>query len=431
MYLFEKAFRNLLKNKGRNIILMLIMFIVILSAAVSVTLLNTANQVESKTKNYYAGQVSLVQSGSSGGSQNQNQNGAGSPPAEADYLQFVQSAYLQGYTFYKLRTVTVSSLKPLDGDYVRPQDTGTIAWAGGNVSLYGALDINSTPEFADGDRAILSGGHFPGDGECMVSSDFAQLNGLKTGDAVPVTINGSNAQFTISAIYSDDTVARTSPTVFSPENNRRNDIIVDYAFFANQQANENAAIFQLKNASDITAFQNELYSEGLSSSYTVQYDTQQYNHQVQSVESVKQIVLVFAIIIFIVGCGIMVMMNMLALRERKYEIGVLRAIGMPKAKTAVLLLGELLILAIIAAAVALIAGAVIGQPIANYLIGLASAPTSPRGLVTGISQIQVTMSGISVLEVLGISIGLVLITGCSFISNILRFDPIQILSERN
>ena len=272
--------------------------------------------MENSTKNYYAGEVSLTQFDSPG--QNYNQNGIGSPPTDADFLNFINSDYLQGHIFYKLRTVTVSS-NLADGDYVRPPQTGSVTWAGGNANLYGLLDTNSTVEFADGDRTILPGGHFPGDGECLVSSDLAQLNNLNIGDTVPLTIDGDNVRFTISGIYSDQTAARTSQTVFSPENNRRNDIIVDYTFFDGRRANEDTELFQLKNASDISTFQDELYSKGLSTSYTLQYDIQRYEQQVRPIEAVKQIVLTFSVIILIVGCGIMIMLNMLALRERNMK----------------------------------------------------------------------------------------------------------------
>jgi ABC-type antimicrobial peptide transport system permease subunit len=54
-------------------------------------------------------------------------------------------------------------------------------------------------------------------------------------------------------------------------------------------------------------------------------------------------------------CKCRVPNNLFAIRERKYEIGVLRAIGMQN-KSHLLLIGEMLILALIAAVIAIVAG---------------------------------------------------------------------------
>ena len=74
------------------------------------------------------------------------------------------------------------------------------------------------------------------------------------------------------------------------------------------------------------------------------------------------------IIVLIIGGSILVILNMLNIRERKYEIGVLRAIGMKKH----VVLGQFVIELLMVSSIAITLGGVIGSvasvPIANYML---------------------------------------------------------------
>ena len=76
----------------------------------------------------------------------------------------------------------------------------------------------------------------------------------------------------------------------------------------------------------------------------------------------------FLIIILIVGAIILAVINILNIRDRKYEIGVLRAIGMSKTKLILSLLTELFIVTVIAFIIGIIGGKLLSQPVTNKML---------------------------------------------------------------
>lgn len=430
MYLIQKAFHNLFKNKGRNIILFIALFAVILSAVVSLSIFSTADRVMNETKDYYANNVVLR--GTSGGSSVQ--------PGVNDYKSFVNSDYLSNYIIYAEIPIMFTSLsKMFDSNYVNkgaeegatlvPHATNNVALSfTPNAIVIGMLDDKSTEAFSSGQRKIIDG-TFPTGNECMISKDLADMNGVKIGDMIAFKIEKTDAECKVSGIYSDTTEAHTS-TMWSPENNARNNVIVNYTFFANYSPRTNVITFVLKNNNDIDAFQNELYSKGLSKSFFLQNDNEKYGTAVYPIANMTRLTKTFTAIIFIIGFGVIILINLLALRERRYEIGVFRAIGMSKAKISLLILGEIMILTITAVILAMFAGGIISQPAANWLLSMSQINVI-FGFNTFITHVTAGLTIPVVLETLVIAIGIVMIAGLGFIVNILRFDPIKILSDRD
>ena len=74
----------------------------------------------------------------------------------------------------------------------------------------------------------------------------------------------------------------------------------------------------------------------------------------------KGIFLTFMIVVIILGSIILALLSSITIRERKYEIGVLRAMGMKKAKSRGLISEALMI-----TAVCLVVGLVIGSALST------------------------------------------------------------------
>lgn len=92
------------------------------------------------------------------------------------------------------------------------------------------------------------------------------------------------------------------------------------------------AKYCLKNPSMLKDFEAELRAKGLDEYYLVSTDEAGYQKVVGPVEGLRKISLTFMIIVLIFGAVILIILSSIAIRERKYEIGVLRAMGMKKGK---------------------------------------------------------------------------------------------------
>ena len=142
---------------------------------------------------------------------------------------------------------------------------------------------------------------------------------------------------------------------------------------------------------------------------------------------------------------------MINIRERKYEIGVFRTIGVSKFKLTIQFLLELLIVSIIMLVIGAACGGYLSKPIGNKLLqneiedakvqaqevsdNFGKGPMDMR-LETGpqvqeIDTIDAVVDINVVMELLGIGVLLTLISSLASMVSIQRFSPLTILKERS
>ena len=143
-------------------------------------------------------------------------------------------------------------------------------------------------------------------------------------------------------------------------------------------------------------------------------------------------------------------------RERKYEIGVLRTIGMKKTKVAQQFLYELLIVAFTSLILGAGVGATLSVPVSNHLLQseISSSKQETENIANnfghgpekkqdrqnkfqGVTNVETFKSIDAVvdfkvlIELLGIGLVITLISCTSSIISIQRFSPLTILKERS
>ena len=177
-------------------------------------------------------------------------------------------------------------------------------------------------------------------------------------------------------------------------------------------------IFYLKSPDMLSAFEAELRTKGLPDDWRVYQDQAGYRKMIEPIESLKGVSLTFLMIVLVFGAAILILLSVIAIRERKYEIGVLRAMGMKKKKVALCLWVETIAITCVCFVVGMIAGTVLAQPVSN-------------ALWTGEEQISIVLDAITTLQILGVSVILASIAGAVSVSRITKYEPIKILMERN
>lgn len=232
--------------------------------------------------------------------------------------------------------------------------------------------------------------------------------------------------------------------------------------------------YAFDSVSDYEKFQDEVKEMGLSDDYTVSSsDLTSYEESLEPLQHLSEYAGYFLMVILAIGAVILIVLHIFAIRERKYEIGVLAAIGMKKWKIAVQFLTESLCITFCALIIGAGIGAVPSVPVTNHLLaqqiessssfgqeqwfgretgaqGSTEAPEQPGGSKEkaeapevsnaggpGFAQAANYVSSISsatdmqvILEMMGIGILLTLISGCTALIFIMRYDPLKILSNR-
>lgn len=226
--------------------------------------------------------------------------------------------------------------------------------------------------------------------ECLVSQKFAELNKLQVGSTIFFTDYSYTGEkpvsqaMTVSGIYEDNADQASGGMGISADN-RGNEILTSldtftglplYTKAANSGMLEVQVSYILNNPADSNKFQQELYDKGLPTYYTVSADSANYNKAVGPVENISRIVMIF--LVLVLGSLVLILLSTMSMRERKYEVGVLRAMGMKKGKVVLGMLAETLAVTAACLIIGLGAGTAAAQPIANVLMQQ-SSESSQKG----------------------------------------------------
>ena len=466
MYILKNAIQNLGRNKGRNLLMGVIIFAIIATTAVSIIINTTTSEIIRDYKARFGSEVRITYDYN-----NLDAVTEYNPLTSEQLLDFGESEYLQSKTINYSVQIVFDDLHTLDEDKGGVKISTASMGAGGQsqeeseyLDVMGNLIASSAPnisgDFQQELRRIIDGEPYSEPDTCMVSQQFAELNDLAVGDSITVrTAQRSKPMpytLTISGIFEDDTMREGNvPEIYnmfpSASTNRNNEILISAETAKNMEmANDPLiayvkATYYLKDPALLDSFQQELTEKGMPSYYIVSTDDYNYNRIVGPVEGLAKVTNTFLIAVLVLGSVILILLSTLAIRERKYEIGVLRAMGMKKGKVALGLLCEMLVITLICLLLGLGVGSAASQPVADGLLadqieqtesnesgmGMAIAINDSEASEPTLSQVDIHLEWDAVLKIVLISLGLAGVSSVAGILYITKYEPMKILSERN
>ena len=528
MYILKNAWKNIIRNKGRNILIGIIVIVIAAASSITLAIRESANDIVRayREKNKIEATIgmnrnNLMEKLKGDGSSQEDMintfNNIESITAE-EIDKYGDSKYVSEYYYTYELSVNAKDIKEATDSLVKETTTtetetttrteqfqnggfpGMPPGGGSNGSrtttdrktttkkterifnekaqdgaftLIGYKSYENMTKFISGEYTIVEGevsSDFEGD-YVVISEELATLNELKVGDKITFTDpkdESKTYEAEITGIYKENTDSSSNmSTMFT---NSANEIITNINF-VNKVLEGNSELkatitptFIIKDVDSVEKFSKEVTEKGLSEFYTVTSNIDEISSATESVDNVKIFATTFLIITLIIGGVVLVVINMINIRERKYEIGVLRTIGMKKSKLSLQFMMELLLVAI----VALVIGAGIGScssvPIANKLLaneisnasskyddigknfgrgdfnpGNMPGSDSKKGSKTpsfGVAKVNQVDSIDAVVdfkvlgELLGIGLLLTLVSSLASMIAIARFSPLQILKER-
>jgi len=260
----------------------------------------------------------------------------------------------------------------------------------GDLTITGYSSDEAMTDFVNGTSKITSGKMFAentGDMVCVISSELAEYNNLKTGTKITVANpNKASEKYTlrIVGIYKN---SRSSAQAEAGGPGQRidpaNNIYTSYNTLnkivsASKKKNSDSSTqlssqlngtYVLGTAAKYNSFKKEVRTLGLSSKYTVSsQDIERYEQSARPLNNLAEFAGYFLLVILILGAVILVVMNIFSTRERKYEIGVLTAIGMKKKQVAKLFIAEIMALTLAGVVIGGAIGAVSAAPVTKALL---------------------------------------------------------------
>ena len=271
----------------------------------------------------------------------------------------------------------------------------------GDFTLVGYSSDEAMESFLDGTCTIVDGNVFEeGTKEyhCIITDELATYNDISVGDTI--TIVNPNDEEEVYELQVVGTYNNSQSTVtsggfmqgFSTSSDAAKQIYLSYNALsaivstssenAEETTDENTGItrttalpeqtsgtYVFATVEDYEKFSKDVYEAGLSEDYTVSSsDVTQYENSLLPLENLSQMSMYFLIVVFAIGGIILVVLNIFNVRERKYEVGVLTAIGMKKRKVAFQFILETLIVTIAFVVIGGGIGAVTSVPVTNSLL---------------------------------------------------------------
>lgn len=481
MYILKNAITSITRNKGRNILIGIIIMIISASVAVTLAINNTASSLIKSYKEKYQVEATISinrenmmkdfnpEDKESSKSNMKEMFSLANNISVSDIEKYADSKYVKSY--YYTQTVGVNANiekaemtsnsnndmmdKRKDNNDDNKEDETTTDF---NLKGYSSYDAMS--EFVSGNYKVTDGEVFEDfdSNNCLINSELATLNNLKVGDTITVTDTASNIyDLVISGIYEEKEDTDSGMKMFA---NSANTIITSSNFISKMsETNQDLAVttsptFILTSSAVVDKFSSELTSKGLNENLTVQTNLDQVENATSTISNVKTFAVTFLIITLIIGAVVLLIINMINIRERKYEIGVLRTIGMKKSKVCLQFVLELLIVAFSSLLLGAFTGAMVSVPVSNSLLKneITASQESSNNIqenfghggnkqndrkfngvanVEAFDSIDATVDMKVLLELLGIGLSLTLISSLSAILSIEKFSPLTILKERS
>ncbi|MDQ7097034.1 ABC transporter permease [Desulfosporosinus sp. PR] len=501
MYIFKNALKSMSRSKGRNVLIGIIVLVIAVASCVALSIRNSANEIVANQKASFditatigLDRSALMKQAQSSGT---NMQDLSLPDALTltELKNYADSQYVKSLT-YSLTTSmnssditavsnntssgsssnTTSTTSKAAGGAAMPSMASFVNKSQGDFRVIGYSSTSAMSDFVNGTYKITSGSMFSDSdttNAAVISDELAQANNLTVGSKFTLTNPNDSTQadeFTVTGIYTDTSSSDGSQmNLFS---NAANQIITDYtavnnivtASAANDDTKLNSQLtssFSLKSADDVAAFKAELTAKGLNQDYTVSTNADSFTQSVAPLNNLSHFATIFLVLVLGIGAIVLVVLNMINIRERKYEVGVLRAIGMKKGKVALQFIAELFMVTFLALGIGAGIGAAASVPTANYMLqneisttqaqqsqvqqnfgrsdGGNAAVQGGGGSIGGffgtaksasyVNQINAVIDGQVLLEIAGIGILLVLLSSGMSMIFISRYEPLKILSN--
>lgn len=480
MFIFKNALISITRNKGRNVLIGVIILVIACACTVTLAINNTASDLINSYDSAYDKEITLSFDRTSMMKDVDFSNKEGMEDLKEsfnnietysidDVKNFASNEHIESYYYTYNISLNGNNIEQATSE----KESNNSSFGGkidGNMennsmdfTLKGYSSIESMSEFmnrtytmseiTDNAWDVAFSGNY-----VFINKELATYNNLSLNDKIILEDEDLKTyEFEIIGIFEDnDTDNNSKMSMFS---NSVNTIITNADVLVNiDTENDNIKgiinpTFIIDSYDNASSIQKDFYSKGLNEKYIVETNQEIAESGVSSVQNVKSFSTTFLIITLIIGGIVLFVINMINIRERKYEIGVLRTIGISKIKLTLQFVSELLMIAFAAIILGAGIGATISKSISNSLLSSEISNTekqteevknnfgggirenfnklSKGPTVQAYDSIDAIVNVKVILELLAIGLSLVLVSSVASMISIQRFSPLIILKERS
>lgn len=487
MFILKNAMIAITRNKGRNVLIGLIILVIAFASAVTLAINNTANDLINSYESAYDKELTITfnrekmmkdvdySDEDSRDEARKKFNDIASYTIN-DVKEFADSKYIKSYYYTYNVSLNGKSIEKVESESTDLKRPGVPGENGDEKSTYdftlnGYSSLEAMSEFINGtyemtdisDNAwdIAFTGNY-----VFINKELASYNNLKLNDKIELEDeDGNSYEFEVIGIYKENEDGSDVKGMFA---NSANTLIVNAESLENITSSNDkveaniSPTFIIDDYENADKIEEEFHKKGLNENFEVRTNEEAATSGLSSIKNVKSFATTFLIITLIIGGMVLLVINMINIRERKYEIGVFRTIGISKSKLTMQFLAELIIVGFVSLMIGSGIGALTSKTVSNSLLSneikssqeanakisnnfrgpdneTMSKKNGPVGHIKGKGMPNIeaydsidAVVGMDVLvELLAIGLFLILISSISSMISIQRFTPLTILKERS
>ncbi|PDB19582.1 ABC transporter permease [Listeria monocytogenes] len=499
MNFFKRAWLSMKARKGRSVLQLIIFTVVCVLILSGFTIQSAADKASELAREQLGGTVTLTvdrekqmqamrdEAASSDSSSTESKPQFESSPIDvSDANELAKLNHVASYNYYSSTQALASGFNPIEssGDTSSSNDesstTAETQGPGGgqggpqmvdaDLSISGLLDSATSTDFEAGTSELTSGVAITSADKdknvAMVEENLAEENDWKVGDSFTVTSSDGNTKVTLKivGIYKTTDSGSDMAQNFSFLN-PYNKVYVPYTVAntikgSNYKNTVDSAVYTMDDAANISAFEKEAKKVDSIDWDTFKLDANDtlYQQMIGPINSVTSFSKNVVYIVSIAGALILGLLVMMQVRDRKYEMGVLLAIGEKRGKLIAQFFVEILIVALVSFGLAAASSHYVAQLAGNQLLAQQNSSTNetttstenrgpggggqggPGGIGESVSNltknteqikeldIQVTLE--DMLKMGGIGIGIAFISVLLPAALVLRMNPKTILTKQ-
>ena len=492
MFILKNAMISITRNKGRNILIGVIILVIACASTIMLAINNTASDLINSYESAYDKELTIsfdrtnmmknVDFGNKDNMESAKEkfNNVSSYTIQ-DIEKFAESDHIESYYYTYNISLNGNNIEKAESETNNKNDSKMPGFPGGKSSfgessydftLNGYSSISSMSEFIEGTYEIIeivdNAWEIAFEGNYVfINEELASYNNLKLNDKIKLEdSNGKTYEFEIIGIYKENEEGSSSPmSMFSSS---ANTIITNadcLVAITNDNENVKGSVnptFIIDDYDNADTIKEEFYELGLDENYTVETNEDVATSGLTSIQNVKSFATTALIITLLIGGIVLFIINMINIRERKYEIGVLRTIGISKVKLTMQFISELLIIGFMALMIGAGIGGIMSKSVSNSLLsneiqsteqseekmlnnfggpgggfnfkeGVPGMNFGKKGTpnIQAYDKVDAVVSISVLLELLGIGLTLIIISSLSAMISIQRFTPLTILKERS
>ncbi|HBB5238028.1 TPA: ABC transporter permease [Listeria monocytogenes] len=500
MNFFKRAWLSMKARKGRSVLQLIIFTVVCVLILSGFTIQSAADKASELAREQLGATVTLTvdrekqmqtmreEASSSDSSSTESKPQFQSSPIDvSDANDLAKLNHVASYNYYSSTQALASGFDPIEssGDTSSSNDeSSTTAETQGpgvgqggpqmvdaDLSISGLLDSATSTDFEAGTSELTSGVAITSADKdknvAMVEENLAEENDWKVGDSFTVTSSDGNTKVTLKivGIYKTTDSGSDMAQNFSFLN-PYNKVYVPYTVANTIKGSDykntvDSAVYTMDDAANISAFEKEAKKVDSIDWDTFKLDANDtlYQQMIGPINSVASFSKNVVYIVSIAGALILGLLVMMQVRDRKYEMGVLLAIGEKRGKLIAQFFVEILIVALVSFGLAAASSHYVAQLAGNQLLAQQNSSTNetttstenrgpgggggqggPGGFGQSVSNltknteqikeldIQVTLE--DMLKMGGIGIGIAFISVLLPAALVLRMNPKTILTKQ-